>query len=176
MSGHSSNNPKLCLSKFCMVSGKAVCCCWRGLWGKGEDHPPPPPLARQRQRKRFLHWTVARCSPLLVHRSLRDPSPSSSQAMGHLFVEQPPVDLNKALEDTACHIPIVFILSTGVDPAAALVKFASTKCVLWRLGGGGAGRLSGALAMGEVEAMSDVAFALICFFSAGTPMPYNAMR
>lgn len=39
------------------------------------------------------------------------------------FVEAPPFSLRKAFDMTAPHIPIIFILSTGADPLAEIIKF-----------------------------------------------------
>lgn len=46
------------------------------------------------------------------------------QAMGQRYMEPPPFDLDSAYRDSSATIPLVFILSAGSDPMAALLKYA----------------------------------------------------
>lgn len=46
------------------------------------------------------------------------------QAMDQRYLEPPPFDLDSAYRDSSATIPLVFILSAGSDPMAALLKYA----------------------------------------------------
>jgi dynein heavy chain len=46
--------------------------------------------------------------------------------LGQQYIEIPPLDLEKAFKDTTPTSPLIFILSTGSDPVASLIKFASS--------------------------------------------------
>lgn len=47
--------------------------------------------------------------------------------MGKYYIEQPIAKLDECFEDSACTIPLIFILSVGSDPKADFDTFANTK-------------------------------------------------
>jgi dynein heavy chain len=80
-------------------------------------------------------WDAA-CNELqkmLILRSLRPDRVSLVatsfvvNTLGQRFVEPPPLDMNQVLVDAAPHMPLVFVLSTGVDPTRNLIDLAKRK-------------------------------------------------
>ena len=70
---------------------------------------------------------------MLVLRTLRLDKlvPTISQfvagELGQKYIEPPPFDLEGTYKDSTSTSPLVFILSPGVDPMLALLKFAESK-------------------------------------------------
>lgn len=47
--------------------------------------------------------------------------------LGQRFVEPPPLDMNAVLGDSTPAMPLIFVLSAGVDPTRSLIEFAAKK-------------------------------------------------
>ncbi|KAI9224756.1 dynein heavy chain and region D6 of dynein motor-domain-containing protein [Blastocladiella britannica] len=97
-------------------------------WKPLNDHPAP-------QDYRFAgRWeSIPDLSKLCVIRCLRPERivPCIQEfvrnKMGQKFIEPPTFDLAGSFDDASAQIPLIFILSPGVDPMAALLKFGDSR-------------------------------------------------
>lgn len=50
-----------------------------------------------------------------------------SKTLGTKFTEPPPFDLAGSYAESSCTVPLLFVLSPGSDPTAALLAFAESR-------------------------------------------------
>lgn len=50
-----------------------------------------------------------------------------ASSLGPKFTEPPPFDLAGSYEESSCTVPLLFVLSSGSDPTAALLQFADSR-------------------------------------------------
>lgn len=78
-----------------------------------------------------------------------------SQQIGNKFIMPPPFDIAKSFEESSCLCPLIFILSTGTDPMAALFKFAQVKGYTERFQSISLGQGQGPIAQALIEKAQD---------------------
>lgn len=97
---------------------------WRAIYDSPEPHTvsPPGPLSSLPLFHRLL---LTRClRPDKVVPAVQD---FVASKMGRRFVEPPLFDLAACYNDSSATCPLIFVLSAGSDPTAALLKFAADK-------------------------------------------------
>ncbi|MEQ2217199.1 hypothetical protein XENOCAPTIV_028612, partial [Xenoophorus captivus] len=139
-----------CLSVSLLMYNKLVGACSRN------PHQTPFPGAWQERLNQFQKMMVIRClrpdkvcfsgehtiyTVWLTLRNTEDVLHVSPQIvpmvqefvssrLGQPFIEPPPFNLSTAFTDSNCCAPLIFVLSPGSDPMAALLKFGDEK--VWR--------------------------------------------
>ena len=95
---------------------------WNDLFNEMEPQDVPLPEPWNEKLSAFQSLLVMRC--VRPDKLVGAVQKYVMSAMGQRYVEPPPFDLEACFADSTCTTPLIFVLSPGSDPMAALMKFA----------------------------------------------------
>ncbi|OON19288.1 ATPase family protein, partial [Opisthorchis viverrini] len=95
---------------------------WKLIYDSGTPHREPLPKGLEHVKTKLQFMCLLRIlRPDKIVPAIQD---YVVENLGKTYIEPPPFDLPGSFADSACTVPLLFVLSPGADPMVALLKFA----------------------------------------------------
>jgi len=98
---------------------------WERWYRDPEPENQPLPGEWESRTNELQKMVIVRC--LRPDRVMFASSNFVASSLGHRFIEPPVLDLAEIFNDSVASIPLVFVLSPGVDPSASLTQLAKNR-------------------------------------------------